>query len=162
MAKVTDIAGQKFGRLTVIKYAGEYKWVCKCECGIMRVVKSSRLRTGNTKSCGCLRKDFVVGRFTIHGQSSLNGKKTLTYNTWVGMKQRCNYSKHVGYKNYGGRGIKVCKRWAKFENFYKDMGERPEGTTIDRIDNDGDYKTSNCRWATRKEQSLNKSNSKPT
>lgn len=159
---IIDLTGNKFGRWTVIKYVGMMKWVCKCDCGNMRVVKSSSFKNGNSKSCGCLRKDSVVGRFTIHGQSSLNGKKTLTYNTWVGMKQRCNYSKHVGYKNYGGRGIKVCKRWDKFENFYKDMGKRPKGTSIDRIDNDRGYTPKNCKWSTKKEQSLNKSNSKHT
>ena len=130
-----DLNKQKFGRLTVIKEAGRDKhrfvlWECLCDCGNICIVTGRRLRSGHTKSCGCLNKE----RITKHGMY-----KSDVYQSWKYMLYRCNNSKCANYKNYGGRGIKVCDRWHKFENFYEDMGERPIGLSIDRINNNNGY-----------------------
>ena len=149
-----DLVSQQFGRLLVVKAAPNDKWnkaqwYCQCSCGRVLVVLSRRLRSGVTKSCGCIVRD-CPNQLT-HGMSN-----TRTYITWQHMKDRCYNSNHVYYDNYGGRGITVCGMWLdSFENFLEDMGERPEGQSIDRINNDGNYEPSNCRWATRKEQYAN-------
>jgi len=156
MPKFIDLTGQKFGRLTVIKMIderlnnGRIQWKCKCECGKIKNITGIYLRQGESRSCGCLHKDNIK---KTHGLS-----KCKTYKTWSHMIQRCENSKRIKYKDYGGRGIKVCERWHKFENFYEDMGERPDKTTLDRIDNNKGYYKENCRWATSKQQSRNKRN----
>lgn len=148
---VVNLAGMKFGRLTVRrqserKSASGAMWLCVCDCGKETVVASLKLRDGKTVSCGCAKRERLLN-FT-HGLSN----KSKTYRTWKEMRQRCRNPNATQYKWYGGRGIKVCDRWDSYENFLSDMGERPEGKTIDRINPDLGYEPTNCRWATPKEQ----------
>lgn len=115
------------------------------------------MKSGNTKSCKCLQKDINIKQSTLHGHRSV-GNTTETYRSWQMMKNRCLNRKDVQWKDYGGRGIKVCKRWMKFENFLEDMGERPKGCSLDRKNNNKNYCKSNCRWTTPKQQARNKRN----
>jgi hypothetical protein len=132
--------------------------VYRCVCGVHVIALVDNVRTGHTKSCGCLRRAVNSERFTTHGHKS-GGKRTATYAAWVNMKSRCNNPKAKQYSDYGGRGITVCERWGNsFENFLADMGEKPPRMTIDRENNDGNYEPGNCRWATRSTQGLNKRN----
>jgi len=156
-----DLGGLKFGRLTALRFAfirnGASYWLSNCECGNEKVTSLTNLMNGHTKSCGCFRKEELKKLKTKHGFS---GKGDRTYKTWLAMNDRCNNSKCKSYKNYGGRGIVVCNEWSTFEKFLQDMGERPKELTLDRINNNGNYEKTNCRWSTRKEQGNNKRNNR--
>lgn len=160
MAKVKDIKGQKFGRLLVIdrdvskEYPRPY-WNCICECRSTPSIRGSRLISGNTRSCGCLQKEEQSARVLTHGHS-LGSIRSPTYKTYQSMKTRCLNPKNEAFHNYGGRGILIDESWIKdFSKFLEDMGERPRGTTLDRIDNNGPYTKDNCKWSTYKEQGNN-------
>ena len=167
MSKRIELKGKTFTYLTVIDDApsesGRASFVCQCKCGKLIVVKGKLLRNKNTTSCGCRKKE---GLHTTHGLSK--GKKRI-YNIWQGMKQRCQYKKAINYHLYGSRGIKVCERWQIFSNFYDDMNESYEkhlkeygkiDTSLDRINNNGDYCLKNCKWSTKREQYLNSRSNK--
>jgi hypothetical protein len=156
MPKLVDLIGQRFGRLLVIEphYSSKYKrvlWLCQCECGKEKIVLGYNLKSGNTQSCGCLGKE---GNHAIHGHHR-RGKATREYKSWASMKERCTNPNHKYWKNYGGRGITVCKKWMEFSNFLMDMGERPSGCTLERIKNEKGYFKKNCYWATRNQQQRN-------
>ena len=161
--KLIDLTGHQYGRLTVIRRAGhrgkKVIWLCSCKCGGEARPTSANLRNGTTKSCGCLQIETAAAaarkRSTVHGHNP-TGKASPTYNSWHSMRARCTRASHKSYPNYGGRGITVCDRWREFANFLSDMGERPDGMTLDRIDNDGNYEPLNCRWATASQQQQNK------
>ena len=168
--KLIDITGQKFGRLTVLhklppRSGGGSDWRCRCDCGAEFTAIGSNIRKGDTRSCGCLAverasqmgadKEFIAKRslaVTAHGHKRRSGT-TAEYRTWLGIKRRCQDVRHKDYSNWGGRGITVCDRWDRsFESFLADMGPRPAGHSIDRIDPRSGYSPENCRWATAQQQ----------
>jgi hypothetical protein len=161
--KYPDITGKRFERLIVIKlsgkdYQGHPLYEARCDCGVIVVVMKYHLLGGRTRSCGCLKRDLLSANNnqTIHGERR-HDKTSTEYHKWIDMKTRCCNSKIRGWKNYGGRGITVCDRWLNsFENFLADMGRCPDGLTLDRKNNDGNYESGNCRWATIKEQNNNR------
>jgi len=157
MSNFVDLTGRRFGRLIVLGPAErKYHVICICDCGRTKIVRKNVLVYGTTKSCGCLAGRFGNGRQT-HGMSY-----SPEFKAWDNMKGRCLNEKKDGYKNYGGRGIRICERWLNsFENFLADMGPRPgPSCSIDRKNNDGNYEPANCRWATRAEQNNNRRNVK--
>lgn len=159
MGKFIDLTGQQFGRLLVIRRVGQKgektMWLCLCDCGNEAIVSSGNLRS-ETTSCGCYQKEQARKAKTKHGMSH----SALSY-IWVSIKQRCFNKKNKGYKNYGGRGIKICKEWINsFQAFYDYVSQLPhcgeKGYSLDRINNDGNYEPGNVRWATRSEQNRNR------
>lgn len=155
MSRQLDLKGQPFGRLTALRLVGikitpkgkQTVWLCVCSCGETKTFTVGQLRSGNAQSCGCLHRDLM----TSHGLS-----RSIEYRAWASMLQRCTNSRSTNYHRYGGRGIRVCKRWLKFENFYKDMGPRPSlRHSIERKKNNKGYGPSNCKWATRIQQANN-------
>lgn len=160
MPKFTDLTGNKYGRLSVTKKVdGGNKcvlWECICDCGNRAIVRSSSMTSGRTRSCGCLARESSAqnGRDNVGKKKDRHGharRNTSTYGIWRGMKQRCLNKLAGEYPNYGGRGIKVCDRWLKFDNFLADMGVRPAGHHLDRLDNNGHYEPNNCAWVTPKQ-----------
>ncbi len=158
-SQLEEPIGTRFGRLVIADYVGlqgdsnKHAYQCLCDCGVEIVARRNNLLGGGTQSCGCFKSDRTKEAKTIHGR----GVDDPTYLSWSAMRARCTNEKSTHYHRYGGRGISVCERWDSFINFLEDMGERPSETTLDRINNDGNYSKDNCRWATNYEQSRNKS-----
>lgn len=158
MGRKTSLVGLKFTRLTVLEEAPRGKsgrrYLCMCDCGEIKDVSATALMHGGTQSCGCLSRERTAQRSTRHGHASPY-TRTPTYRSWEAMIRRVTNPRVANWSEYGGRGISVCARWRSFENFLEDMGERPDGTTIDRICPNGDYEPKNCRWASAAIQSRN-------
>lgn len=157
--KNANMIGGVFGRLTVVaaarNRAGRTTWRCLCACGKTTVAVGKNLRSGRHKSCGCYQRDRAREINTTHGHAP-GAQLSPTYRSWYGMLSRCRNAKSTAFVNYGGRGIVACERWEAFDAFLADMGERPPGTSLDRINNDGNYEPGNCRWATLTEQAQNR------
>lgn len=159
MSSFVDLAGRRFGKLTVVKLGersikGRYRWTCRCDCGKTTQVFSYNLLNGHTRSCGCIVSGITQKTHSTHGKSN-----SPLYAVWASMISRCTNRAHISYHNYGGRGISVCSRWKKFANFYHDMSDCYRmGLQLDRIDNNGNYEPSNCHWVTPIENGKNKRN----
>jgi hypothetical protein len=168
MSTRKDITGQRFGRLVVVgpdhwdSGCKKWFWKCRCDCGEESIANGYLLRHGDTRSCGCLRQQ-ILAQGRVAGIAASRSKTTAqgyvgtpTYRTWWSMLGRCFSPSAGNYQYYGGRGITVCERWRDFRNFLADMGPRPDGMSIDRVDVNGNYEPGNCRWATAKDQHRNR------
>jgi len=159
--KIKVTKGDKYGNWTIYSdkemrdKINRRIFLCVCVCGKKKLLRLDSVRRGNSTSCGCVSRANASKSLITHG-----GYGTRAYRTWARIKSRCNNKKNKCYPDYGGRGITYDPRWEKFENFLEDMGEAPKGTSIDRIDNDGNYCKENCRWATSKEQNRNRRNTR--
>ncbi len=158
MSKIKDLTGQTFNRLTVVATANRLqknrpRYLCQCTCGSQLAVDHYHLLSGHTSSCGCAKIERLISMNLTHGQS-----KSSEYKSWSEMKSRCLHTTHKHYKHYGGRGIQICDRWLNsFENFLSDMGRKPfPGLTLDRINVNGNYEPSNCRWLSKTAQQSNR------
>jgi len=167
-----DLTGKRFGRLLVLHRTPHVpkqkpRWVCQCDCGVLRIVYGYSMRRGQSTSCGCAQREGMSRRRTTHGQRQRAAdtapgddarvlKGGTAYATWTSMRSRCRNPNAAGYPNYGGRGIKICPQWDTFEGFLADMGVRPAGMSLDRVDVNGDYTPENCRWATHTQQMRNR------
>lgn len=153
-----DYAGQKFNRWTMISFSHREgprtHWLCRCDCGTEKIVNVGNVRSGGSASCGCLQRETTSDVMATHRLS-----QSPMYRSWSSMKSRCLNPNNYDYKWYGGRGITVCEQWMDFKNFLADMQPSwRKGLTIDRINADGNYEPSNCRWATLKVQQRNRTN----
>lgn len=145
-----DLSGQRFGQLIAVSYVGRSRWICRCDCGDRTTASATDLKRGQHRSCGHLHPTKT------HGATNKSHPAHRTFQKWLGMRARCENPNHKSYHCYGGRGIRICERWGDFENFLADMGICPEGLTLERVNNDGDYAPENCKWATWGEQHNNK------
>ena len=160
--RLLDLTGKRFGRLTVVSRAensksGKTRWHCKCDCGNECVVHGDSLKSGNTKSCGCVRREYNHNKATTHGMSG-----TPLFAVWWAMISRCKNPNNKSYKNYGGRGIRVCDEWTHSSKFFEWAIKNgyAEGLTIERIDVNRGYEPNNCKWIPKEEQARNKTNNR--
>lgn len=154
----SDLTGRRFGRLVatvrIPRAKGKTHWACRCDCGKVVSVRVDALNNGQIKSCGCFRREH--GAAVLSAQATHRMSDTPIYRNWVAMIARCHDPDHTNYKNYGGRGIRVCPEWHDFARFYEDVGRfKPRGLSLDRIDNDRGYEPGNVRWATQQQQTWN-------